>query len=208
MNLTGIGSRIRSERLKQRLTLQQLSARTGLSGSFLSQVERNITQPSVTSLKRIAQQLGISVVRLFSEDHGSLLDSEELWGYGSPIRKSKGILYNREIRVVRGDKRKGVSLPGSQVHYEVLTPDLNRQLEVMYMRVKEGDSSGNEIMVDAPGEKFGTVLRGVLEFRVADQVFELHAGDSICHPADVPHSWRGLKGDPIEVIWVQTPPTF
>jgi quercetin dioxygenase-like cupin family protein len=76
------------------------------------------------------------------------------------------------------------------------------------MRVKEGDTSGDELMVDAPGEKFGTVLRGLLEFRVGGEVFELKAGDSICHPADVPHSWRGLKGNPIEVIWVQTPPSF
>lgn len=206
--MDNIGKRIRRERLKRRLTLEQLSGRSGLSKSFLSQVERDITTPSVTSLKRIAQQLGISVVRLFADNEGGLVEGDELWGYGSPIRNTKGILYNREVRVVRADRRKGVTLPGSQVHYEVLTPDLNRQLEVMYMRVKEGDTSGNELMVDAPGEKFGTVLRGVLEFRVADEVFELRAGDSICHPADVPHSWRGLEGNPIEVIWVQTPPSF
>jgi quercetin dioxygenase-like cupin family protein len=101
-----------------------------------------------------------------------------------------------------------VTLPGSQVRYEVLTPDLNRQLEAMYMRIKEGDNSGDELMVDAPGEKFGIVLRGLLEFCIGGEVFKLKAGDSICHPADVPHSWRGLKGNPIEVIWFQTPPSF
>jgi transcriptional regulator with XRE-family HTH domain len=206
--MDNIGRRIRRERLKRRLTLEQLAGRSGVSKSFLSQVERNLTNPSVTSLKRIAQQLGISVVKLFPDEENGLVERYDLWGYGSPIRKTKGILYNKEVRVVRADRRKGVTLPGSEVHYKVLTPDLNRQLEVMYMRVKEGDTSGNELMVDAPGEKFGTVLRGVLEFRVADEVFELRAGDSICHPAEVPHSWRGLKGNPIEVIWVQTPPSF
>jgi transcriptional regulator with XRE-family HTH domain len=203
-----IGKRIRTERFKRRLTLQQLSERTHLSKSFLSQVERSITQPSVTSLKRIAQQLGISVVRLFPENESHLEEDDELWGYGRHVGKKNGISYNREVRVVRAGRRKAVTLPGSQVRYEVLTPDLNRQLEAMYMRIKEGDNSGDELMVDAPGEKFGIVLRGLLEFCIGGEVFKLKAGDSICHPADVPHSWRGLKGNPIEVIWFQTPPSF
>jgi quercetin dioxygenase-like cupin family protein len=63
-------------------------------------------------------------------------------------------------------------------------------------------------MVDAPGEKFGVVLKGEIEFRVRNEVFTLRAGDSIVHPADTEIWWRGLKGNPIEVIWVQTPPSF
>jgi transcriptional regulator with XRE-family HTH domain len=50
------GMKIRQERLKRKLTLEQLSGRTGLSKSFLSQVERNLVQPSVTSHKNIAHE--------------------------------------------------------------------------------------------------------------------------------------------------------
>ena len=59
---------IRAERLKRRLTLEQFAERTGLSKSFLSQIERGLAQPSVSSLKKIASQFGISVVQLFEEN--------------------------------------------------------------------------------------------------------------------------------------------
>jgi quercetin dioxygenase-like cupin family protein/DNA-binding XRE family transcriptional regulator len=200
------GLKIRQERLKRKLTLEQLSGRTGLSKSFLSQVERNLVQPSVTSLKNIAHELGISVV-YFRTDN---LVDQDLWGYERSVEKpgNGAFAYSRDVKIVRGDKRKGVTMPGSNVLYQVLTPDLNRQIEVMFMRISEGESSGDEAMVDAPGEKFGVVLKGKLEFRVGKEAHVLEEGDSVVHPADVPVWWRGLEGDPIEVIWVQTPPSF
>ncbi len=200
------GMRIRQERLKRKLTLDQLSKMTGLSKSFLSQVERNLVQPSVASLKNIAHELGVSVVHFLTDDYVD----QNLWGYhpGPPRPENGAVVYNRDVKVVRAGKRKGVRMPGSAVLYEVLTPDLNRQLEVMFMRISEGETSGDEPMIDAPGEKFGVVLKGALEFWVGDEKFILEEGDSIVHPADVPIRWRGLRGDPIEVIWVQTPPSF
>ncbi len=92
--------------------------------------------------------------------------------------------------------------------YELLTPDLNRRLEVMYMRISEGENSGEEPIVDPAGEKFGLVLHGSLEIHVGEEVHLLQSGDSIYYPAHVPHSWKGIEGEPIEVIWVLTPPCF
>jgi quercetin dioxygenase-like cupin family protein len=63
-------------------------------------------------------------------------------------------------------------------------------------------------MVDLPGEKFGLVLKGALEVRVGEEVQHIRAGDSIYFPAHFPHSWRGMGKEPIEVIWVLTPPRF
>ena len=60
----------------------------------------------------------------------------------------------------------GNMLPGSNVVYELLTPDLNRQIEVMYLRFSEEENSGDEPMTDPPGEKFGFVLKGSLEMNV------------------------------------------
>ncbi len=201
-----IGARIRKERLKRQLTLEQLSTGTGLSKSLLSQVERNITQPSITSIKKIARYFEISVVKLLADSE----NEHNLWGYAR-THETQAIehrLYSNDTKVVPSGRRKGITLPGSSVIYEVLTPDLNRQLEVMYMRITKGDTSGDQPMVDPPGEKFGLVLKGTIEVRSGNDVHTLSAGDSICHPADVPHSWRGIEGDVIEVIWVQTPPSF
>ena len=204
--MVDMGMKIRQERLKQKLTLDQLSRGIGISRSFLSQVERNLAQPSVTSLKKIAHQLGISIVYFLTDNN---ID-QALWGYGSPPQKASAeeLRYSHDVKVVRADKRKGFTMPGSDVMYDVLTPDLNRRLEVMFMRISEGETSGDEGMVDAPGERFGLVLKGVLYFCAGNEEFTLEAGDSIVHPGNIPIWWRGLKGNPIEVIWVQTPPSF
>ena len=61
-------------------------------------------------------------------------------------------------------------------------------------------------MVDLQGEKIGLVLKGVLEVTVSDEVFLLDEGDCIWYPANVPHSWRAVEGESIEVIWVLTFP--
>ena len=76
------------------------------------------------------------------------------------------------------------------------------------LKTSKGETSGDEPMIDPPGEKIGYVLKGTIEIRAGEDVHELYEGDSISFPADVPHSWVGIDGDVIEVIWVQTPPAF
>lgn len=62
-----IGRRIRAERLRQNLTLSQLSDRTGLTASQLSQVELGKNAASVWALVRIADSLGLHVSALLSD---------------------------------------------------------------------------------------------------------------------------------------------
>src|SRR5210317_1688563 len=138
--LIELGKRIRAERQKRQLTLEQFSQKTGLSKSFLSQIERGNTEPSITSLKKIAAGFGYSVVNLFP--NGS--NTESSWGYqdGQTSHLIKKTTYRNEVSVVRADKRKRLALPGSNVVYDLLTPDMRRQLEVMYMQVKAVENSG------------------------------------------------------------------
>ena len=201
-----LGKRIRKQRLERQLTLEQLSGKTGLSKSFLSQIERGLVEPSITSLKKIAKQFGFSVVNLFSK--GNEVNSG--WGYGHSIQEYNGQspTYIEDVKVVRVDRRKKFALPGSKVMYDLITPDMNRRLEVMYMQVNEGETSGENPMVDPPGEKIGIVLKGSLEVTVGNEVYQLDTGDSIYYPANIPHSWRALEGDVIQVMWILTPPSF
>jgi len=201
--LENLGSRIRAERRKRKLTLEVFSRKTELSKSFLSQIERGLAQPSISSLKRIAREFDVSVVDLFSEE-AKKTDSS-----GSPPNPQKnGKTYVEEVQVVRASRRKSLTLPGANVSYDLLTPDLNRHLEVMFMKINPGENSGEEPMIDLPGEKFGLILTGMLEVSVGKDMYRLSAGDSIYFPAHFPHSWRGLGQEPIEVIWVLTPPRF
>jgi transcriptional regulator with XRE-family HTH domain len=204
--LLDLGARIRKERQKRQLTLEEFSKQTGLSKSFLSQVERGLTEPSITSLKKIAKQFGYSVVNLFQ--NGNHMNSS--WEYNNGARQAPERVsqYIERSEVVRADKRKRFALPNSKVIYDLLTPDMNRQLEVMYMQVSAGEDSGEEPMSDPPGEKMCIVLNGSLEVAVGDEIHRLDAGDSLYYPANTDHSWRALEGDTIEVIWILTPPSF
>jgi transcriptional regulator with XRE-family HTH domain len=204
--LLELGKRIRKERQQRQWTLEQFSEKTGLSKSFLSQIERGNTEPSITSLKKIAAQFGYSVVNLFPNGQGT----EEIWGYNDRQAglQTNNDLYVKDVAVVRAAKRKRIALPGSNVVYDLLTPDMKRKLEVMYMRVSQGKHSGEEPMLDSPGEKLCIVMKGVLELRVGEEVFRLEQGDSLYYPAHVPHSWQAIAGDSIEVIWILTPPSF
>ncbi len=204
--LIDLGRRIRKERQKRQLTLEEFSKKTGLSKSFLSQVERGLTEPSITSLKKIAKQFGYSVVNLFQS--GNHINSS--WEYRDGLRQplERASQYIKRAEVVRADKRKRFALPNSNVIYDLLTPDMNRQLEAMYMQVSEGEDSGEEPMIDPPGEKMCMVLKGTLEVTVGNEIHRLNAGDSLYYPADTHHSWRALEGDTIEVIWILTPPSF
>jgi len=63
-----LGSRLRNLRRRQKMTLEKLAKRTGLTSSFLSQVERNVAFPSVKSLREIASGLNTKVSCFFEEE--------------------------------------------------------------------------------------------------------------------------------------------
>jgi len=203
-----LGRKIKQERQKRNFTLEMLSQKINLSKSFLSQIERGLAQPSITSLKKISQAFGISVVNLFINESNPNGDVGPLPSVKENESRGSVSVYVKDIKVVRKDRRKSLSLPGSKIIYELLTPDLNRQVEVMYLKIGYGEHSGNEPMIDPPGEKFGLVLNGSLQFQIGNEVYQLHEGDTIYFPSNLPHSWRGISKDTTEVIWVLIPPWF
>ena len=83
--LVDLGQRIREERQARQWTLEQFSEKTGLSKSFLSQIERGNAEPSITSLKKIAAQFGYSVVNLFLQMiRSGFTTSDQVQGQGVP----------------------------------------------------------------------------------------------------------------------------
>ena len=202
--MNSLGQRIREERRRQNLTLNQVCNSAKLSKSFLSQIERDLSQPSVSTIKKIAHELGIIVVSLFVDEatnHNNL---------GHPPHFKNGAngkpTYVNDVKVIRAGHRKSLKFPQSTVSYELITPDLNRQVEILYLRLKPGDSSGE--VIDPPGEKCFLILKGTLEYRVCEEVHLLQVGDSIYHASHLPASWRGVGNTSIEVLAVITPPWF
>lgn len=194
-----LGAKLRAIRRSKGLSLQRVANLTDLSKGFVSQVESGAANPSIASLKRIANGLGISMVDLFdSESNGETAAPE-----GSTVASDDC----PDVKVVRHNKRKMLAWPGSTAKTYLLTPDMQRQLEVTLNVYEPGDESGAEGMTHA-GEEFGLIVEGCLEVTVGGHVFRLEVGDTISYPSHIPHRTRALGEHMTRTVWVITPPSF
>lgn len=179
-----IGQTIRKLREERHLSLKELAMRAGLTQSFLSQVERNLTSPSVASLRKVAQAFGIPLAGLFQ----------------GPVAP--------EDRVVRRNERRQLIHPKHQWRDYLLTPNLTGKLQVIWSVIEPGGGSGDEAYAHDSDEECVLVLRGQLEFWVASDRYLLEEGDSIVFESRIPH--RNVNPGPgqTEVLWITTPPSY
>lgn len=176
------GNRLREERVSAGLTLRDLAAKTELSVSLLSQLERGATSPSIHSLKRIAAALSVSIFQLLAED-------------------SPGQF------VVRADRRRKMILQEGDLDYELLSPDAKRKLEVWFGRLEAGASSGPEPS-SHESEEFIFVLQGRMQIQFGDVTHELGPGDAIQYDGNQPHLISSSGPGRLEFISALTPPTL
>lgn len=178
-----LGSRIRSLRHGRRLTLRALSARAGVTESFLSQVEREVTSPSIASVQRIAQALDLSVAQLFADE------------------PSPG-------RVVRREARRRVATPGLKSVDEFLTANMAGKLQVILSTIQPGGGTGAEPYTHDSDEEVVIVLEGTLDLWVGDEHYVLREGDAIAFQPRLAH-WNVNEGaSPAVVLFCVTPPSF
>ncbi|MEF3255663.1 MAG: XRE family transcriptional regulator [Deferribacterales bacterium] len=179
-----IGKKIADLRLKKNLTLRQLSKLSGCSLGFLSQVERDLVSPTVSSLKKIADALDVNMMYFFENPNK-----------------------NQRI-VVRKNERNRMVNPKSKVIYELLRPQFSdTELQALYMILEPGAFSGKDSHVHN-GEEFVVVIKGKLEIVVEGEHFILEEGDSAVYKSTQPHSWKNASNDTTEVLWVNYPPSF
>lgn len=185
-----LGQQVRQLRIDRALTLENLTARSGCSLGSLSQIERGFGNPSFATLVRIAHALRVSVAQLV-----------ELGPDPKPTVSP----------VVRSDQRRRLN-PHNAIHgdgtiYDLLTPDLDHQLEVIYLQVPPGMSTEATPFVHE-GEEVGYIVSGTHEVHVDGLTHTLEAGDSIFYASTVPHWYRNAGSVVVEAIWIITPPTF
>src|ERR671922_2028860 len=130
-----VGERLRELRRFRRATLRTIAERSGLSESFLSQVERGRSSASIASLRRIADALGVSMADLFEPD-----------GVPGP-------------RVLRRDERPALSF-GILGRKLLLTPRPLHHLEVFAGELDPGGSTGPEPYAHGDSEELFVVLSG------------------------------------------------
>ncbi len=178
-----LGPRIRALRQARRLTLRDVADRAGVTESFLSQVERDVTSPSIATVQRIAGALELSIAQLFAEE-------------ASPGR------------VVRREARKRIAYPGLKAVDEFLTANMAGRLQVILSTIEPGGGTGEEPYTHDSDEEVVVVLSGTLDLWVADEHYVLREGDAITFSSRLPH-WNMNRGDrPATVLFCVTPPSF
>ena len=162
--LVELGKRIRAERQKRQLTLEKFSKKTGLSKSFLSQIERGNTEPSITSLKKIAAEFGYSVVNLFPNGNGS----DANWGYRNGATEHAAI-----ARVTNLQK---TLLALSRGGLEIIGLDAGGEAE---LRDLPADTTGRVLVVGSEGKGLRRMVRErcdtIVQIRQEGQMDSLNA---------------------------------
>jgi transcriptional regulator with XRE-family HTH domain len=188
-----IGSRLKALRREQSMTLQEVAEAAELSKSFVSQVETGSAQPSIGSLKRISDVLGITLADLFHDDAADAKQTAPNDDHGL-------------VSVVKAGRHKRLEWPNG-AHAALLTPNLQGKLEVILTTYEPSTESTIESYTHE-GEELGFVMEGTFEVEVNGRAYQLEEGDSIHFPSHLPHSTKAIGERPVKTLWVITPPTF
>lgn len=185
-----LGDELRGLRRAQRLTLQDLAAKSGKSVSFLSKIERGLARPSITALQDIAEALGVAIGWFFQTD-GPVPAEERSY-------------------IVRAGRRRRLTYSGvSTTDYMgfedyLLSANLDGQLAMGISHYQPGGTSGDDLYTHQ-GEEAGLVLEGQIEIQLGKRSFLLSEGDSFSFPGHIPHTYRNPGHVLAKVIWANTP---
>jgi quercetin dioxygenase-like cupin family protein len=182
--LTTLGSNLRALRRSRNLSLNDVAEGTGISSSFLSLVENGGSDITIGRLTRVIEYFGISITDLVPS--------------ATP----------KDPDIVRKAERTQLRSPVEGLEIFLLTPDTRRAMMAMLLELEPG--AGRAEHGDHPGEEFVYVVRGELELEIKGrETRRLLEGDSAYYPGDTPHRLRNAsKAKPLQILCVNTPPTF
>ena len=181
---SGIGADIRALRKSRRLSLAELALQTGRSIGFLSQVERGISEPAISDLRKLADIFEVPLGFFFT---GAETDDSD-----------RG-------HVVRADRRRHLGNPEDGLVESLLSPDLGGRFEMFHCVFQPGSELPEQITRSS--EEAGYVVSGRLELWIGDRHFVLEPGDSFRFRAE-PYRWRNPCKTETVVVWVISPPVY
>ena len=177
-----IGDKIKRMRIEKGLTQEELANRCELSKGFISQVENDLTSPSIATLIDILEILGTNLKEFFSDD------------------KDEKITYTYEDMF---------ETENSDLKYKLmwLVPNAQKnEMEPILIELKKGK---NSMEIDPhDGEEFGYVIHGKITLMNGDDEYEVKKGETFYLKGNLPHYIVNKHDTLAKVIWVSTPPIF
>ncbi len=177
-----IGNKIKMLRIKNGLTQEELANRSELSKGFISQIERDLTSPSIATLMDLLQCLGTNIKDFFNE----IVDEKIVFGRDDIFVKE-----NRDL------------------NYEIswIVPDSQKnRMEPILLTLAPGGSAE----VDDPheGEEFGYVLSGSISIHLGNRKYKVKKDESFYFKPTVVHYISNGGKSQAKILWVSTPPSF
>ncbi|QNM05085.1 cupin domain-containing protein [Qiania dongpingensis] len=175
-----IGQKLKELRILKGLTQEELADRAELSKGFISQLERDLTSPSIATLTDILQCLGTSLNEFFTAEP----EEQVVFGTEDYFEKKDGELGNCIQWII----------PNAQKNI----------MEPILLTLEKGGST----YPDTPheGEEFGYVLQGSLVIHVGTKSYKAKKGESFYFTPDKKHYLTSKAG--AVLLWVSSPPSF
>lgn len=175
-----IGIKIKEIRLKKQLTQEELADRCELTKGYISQIENDLTSPSIATLKDILQALGTSLSSFFSDD------------------EEEPLVFTKDDYFVKESDE-------STITWLVPTSQKNAMEPIM---LTLNSKSATEKDLPHDGEEFGYVLQGRVKLIVGNREFEARQGESFYYRANKAHNIVNLTNEKAVILWLSCPPNF
>lgn len=160
-----VGSRLRELREARNISMRTLATKSGLSANALSMIERGKTSPSVSTLYKLSDAMGISITAFFGVETD-----------------------RKQVVFLKSDERTRMSF--TRGVFEALGGEhFVGRVEPFMLTMESGASSGPH-MITHTGHEFVFCLRGELDYQVEKEVFHLSAGDSLLFASQLKHKWK------------------
>ncbi len=160
-----VGTRLRELRELRGISMRALATKSGLSANALSMIERGKTSPSVSTLYKLADALGVSITAFFGTENEK-----------------------QQVIFLKSDER--IRIPFSRGVFEGLGGErFAGRVEPFVLTLESGANSGPHSMTHT-GHEFVFCLRGELEYAVEKNVLLMSPGDSLLFAAQLRHKWK------------------
>lgn len=172
---------IKKTRTDKNITLKNLSEKTDLSISFLSQVERGVSSLTITSLKKIADALEVSLKDLVSYEENT------------------NYVHKKDNHVI-------LRLLNDYSSHQVVSGKFDgRKLEGIILKVAPGRDMDTSVH---PGEELHYVIQGTPIFYIDEKKYVLDVGEIIHFPSTLKHKIKNIGTDDVVILSVLTPTIF
>lgn len=203
-----IGSKLRTERRKQKLSLRELASLADVSPSLLSQIENGRANPSVMTLHNVASALSVPITFFFPNMQDTKPYAENVITSNktaSEIRANNQMEFDVATDappspVIRPGSRMAIELMGG-VRWERLTPTEEENIQFLEIHYRPGATSG-PAMSHHRGREFGVILAGELKLELGFEQYRLTAGDSVIFDSNTPHRLTNDGTETVRAIWI------